>query len=66
MKILAIRFVRLGDVILLLPALASLKDKFPHSELTLLTGHRCAPLQDGLLHRRVRVKAGRDFRLPLQ
>ena len=44
MKILAIRFARLGDVILLLPALASLKAKFPNSELTLLTGHRCAPI----------------------
>jgi heptosyltransferase I len=42
-KILAIRFARLGDVILLLPALARLKEKFPDSELTLLTGHRCAP-----------------------
>ena len=46
MKILAIRFARLGDVILLLPALASLKDKFPNSELTLMTGHRCAPLAE--------------------
>ena len=46
MKILAIRFARLGDVILLLPALASLKAKFPNSELTLLTGHRCAPIAE--------------------
>jgi ADP-heptose:LPS heptosyltransferase len=45
-KILAIRFARLGDVILLLPALGSLKDKFPGSELTLLTGHRCAPIAE--------------------
>jgi lipopolysaccharide heptosyltransferase I len=45
-KILAIRFARLGDVILLLPALASLKAKFPNSELTLLTGHRCAPIAE--------------------
>src|SRR5262245_66098012 len=44
MKILAIRFARLGDVILLLPALESLKHKFPGSELTLMTGHRCAPI----------------------
>jgi ADP-heptose:LPS heptosyltransferase len=43
-KILAIRFARLGDVILLLPALESLKHKFPSSELTLMTGHRCAPI----------------------
>jgi len=45
-KILAIRFARLGDVILLLPALGSLKDKFPASHLTLLTGHRCAPIAE--------------------
>jgi ADP-heptose:LPS heptosyltransferase len=45
-KILAIRFARLGDVILLLPALASLKAKLPNSELTLLTGHRCAPIAE--------------------
>ncbi|PYS37359.1 MAG: hypothetical protein DMG14_21525 [Acidobacteria bacterium] len=44
--ILAIRFARLGDVILLLPALASLKAKFPSSELTLLTGHKCAPIAE--------------------
>jgi ADP-heptose:LPS heptosyltransferase len=46
MRILAIRFARLGDVILLLPALASLKRTFPDSELTLLTGHRCAPIAE--------------------
>jgi len=45
-KILAIRFARLGDVILLMPALAALKDRFPDSELTLLTGHRCAPIAE--------------------
>jgi len=45
-KILAIRFARLGDVILLLPALSSLKRKFPHSQLTFLTGHRCAPIAE--------------------
>jgi ADP-heptose:LPS heptosyltransferase len=45
-RILAIRFARLGDVILLLPALASLKDKFPQATLTLLTGHRCAPIAE--------------------
>src|SRR5262249_8859976 len=46
MKILAIRFARLGDVILLLPALESLKNKFPGSELTLMTGHRCAAIAE--------------------
>jgi ADP-heptose:LPS heptosyltransferase len=45
-KILAIRLARLGDVILLLPALSSLKQAFPDSHLTFLTGHRCAPLAE--------------------
>jgi ADP-heptose:LPS heptosyltransferase len=44
MKVLAIRFARLGDVLLLLPALASFKEKMPESTLVLLTGHRCAPI----------------------
>jgi ADP-heptose:LPS heptosyltransferase len=43
-KILAIRFARLGDVILLLPALSQLKESYPGSRLTFLTGHRCASL----------------------
>lgn len=46
MKILAIRFARLGDVLLLLPALAALKEKFPDSRLVFLTGHRCAPIAE--------------------
>jgi len=45
-NILAIRFARLGDVILLLPALASLKRAFPDARLTFLTGHRCAPIAE--------------------
>lgn len=46
MKILAIRFARLGDIILLLPALSSLKSSFPQAKLSLLTGHRCAPIAE--------------------
>jgi ADP-heptose:LPS heptosyltransferase len=45
-KILAIRFARLGDIILLLPALSQLKQSFPGSHLTFLTGHRCAPVAE--------------------
>lgn len=45
-KILAIRFARLGDVLLLLPALAALKQKFPESRLVFMTGHRCAPIAE--------------------
>ncbi len=43
-SILAIRFARLGDVILLLPALTAIKLSLPHARLTLLTGHRCADI----------------------
>jgi ADP-heptose:LPS heptosyltransferase len=45
-KILAIRFARLGDIVLLLPALSSLKAAFSNAELTFLTGHRCAPVAE--------------------
>jgi len=45
-KILAIRFARLGDIILLLPALSQLKKSFPESHLTFLTGRRCASVAD--------------------
>jgi ADP-heptose:LPS heptosyltransferase len=45
-NILAIRFARLGDVILLLPALASIKSSFPEAKLSLLTGHRCAEIAE--------------------
>jgi ADP-heptose:LPS heptosyltransferase len=45
-KILAIRLARLGDVILSLPALGSLKGAFPKARLTFLTGHRCAPIAE--------------------
>jgi ADP-heptose:LPS heptosyltransferase len=44
MKILAIRFARLGDVILLLSSLTQLKASIPNCHLTLVTGHRCAPV----------------------
>lgn len=36
--------MRLGDVVLLLPALARLKACYPGARLTLLTDERCAPL----------------------
>lgn len=45
-SLLAIRLARLGDVVLLLPALARLKLAFPDAKLTLMTGHRCAPLAE--------------------
>jgi ADP-heptose:LPS heptosyltransferase len=45
-NILAIRFMRFGDVALLLPALAYLKHCYPESRLTLLTDERCAPLAE--------------------
>jgi ADP-heptose:LPS heptosyltransferase len=43
-NILAIRFARVGDIVLLLPALVHLKGAFPGAKLTLLTGRPCAPV----------------------
>ena len=43
-KILAVRFGRLGDVILLLPSLHELKSCFPGASLTFVTDHRHASL----------------------
>jgi ADP-heptose:LPS heptosyltransferase len=45
-NILAVRFMRLGDVTLLLPALTHLKKYYPQSRLTLLTDQRCVPLAE--------------------
>jgi ADP-heptose:LPS heptosyltransferase len=45
-KILAIRFARLGDIILLLPALSQLKKSFAEAHLTFLTGLRCASVAE--------------------
>lgn len=45
-KILAIRFMRLGDIVLLLPALARLKACYPGAHLTFLTDERCASLAE--------------------
>lgn len=41
---MAIRFARIGDVVLLLPALARLKLAFEGARLTLVTGSPCAPV----------------------
>jgi len=38
--------MRLGDVVLLLPALGQLKDCYPESRIALLTDERCAPLAE--------------------
>lgn len=45
-RILAVRFARLGDLILLLPALARLRQAVPESNITLMTGHRFAPVAE--------------------
>ncbi len=43
-RILAIRFARLGDVALLLPALVRLRAMYPRARLALMTGAPCADL----------------------
>jgi len=45
-NILTIRFARLGDVILLLPALSTIKSSFPDAKLSFLTGHPCASIAE--------------------
>jgi heptosyltransferase-2 len=43
-RILCIRLARLGDVILLVPALKALRHRFPGARLVVISGHRCAPI----------------------
>jgi ADP-heptose:LPS heptosyltransferase len=43
-KILVIRFARLGDVVLLVPALQALRKRFPKAVLDVLVDHRYAPV----------------------
>jgi len=43
-SILAIRLSGIGDVVLLLPALAGLKASFDGASVTLITGSQCAPV----------------------
>lgn len=46
MKILAIRLARFGDIVLLLPALAALKDRLSGAHITFLTDARWGPLAE--------------------
>lgn len=43
-KILIIRFARLGDVILLIPSIRAIRNHFPHAQIDVAVGHRCAPV----------------------
>jgi heptosyltransferase-2 len=43
-KILLIRLARLGDVILLVPAIKLIRRRFPTAHISVLVGHRCAPI----------------------
>ncbi len=43
-RILLVRFARLGDVILLIPAIRALRHQFPNAHISVLVGHRCAPI----------------------
>lgn len=44
LRILCIRLARLGDVILLVPALKALRHRFPRAHIAVLSGRRCAPI----------------------
>ena len=68
-RLLAIRFARLGDVVLLLPALARLKLALPGSRVSLLTDQQCAPLgelcpyiDDVIAVNRILMRDGSRFR----
>ena len=43
-KILVIRFARMGDVLLLVPTLKALRRNLPRAIISVLVGHRCAPI----------------------
>jgi ADP-heptose:LPS heptosyltransferase len=43
-KILVIRFARMGDVLLLVPTLKVLRRNLPRAIISVLVGHRCAPI----------------------
>ena len=43
-NILIVRFARLGDIILLFPAIKALRTRFPEAKIDFLVGHRCAPV----------------------
>jgi len=43
-RILVIRFARMGDLLLLIPTLKALRNSLPQAKISVLVGHRCAPL----------------------
>ncbi len=61
MKILAIRYSGLGDIIMLLPTLDKLKKKYPHARITLLTDSSNAKIKElscGLINEVITVNRG--------
>lgn len=44
LRILLVRLARLGDVILLIPAIKALRKQFPRAHISVLVGHRCEPI----------------------
>ncbi len=43
-RILVIRFARMGDLLLLIPTLKALRGNLPQAKISVLVGHRCAPI----------------------
>ena len=43
-RILVIRFARMGDLLLLVPTLKALRNSLPRAKISVLVGHRCAPI----------------------
>ena len=66
-RILVIRFQAIGDVVITLPWLQSLKDQLPESEIHFLTRDEAAPIPEALtmFSKVIRIGGGRNTKLQL-
>ena len=62
MKILLLQLKRIGDLILTLPAIAAVREKFPNAEITLIVAKECAELLPAIGKIDIGFVARRSFR----
>ena len=62
MKILLLQLKRIGDLVLTLPAIAALRQKFPDAQITLVVTRQCAELLPAITDVDVGFVARRSFR----
>lgn len=62
MKILLLQLKRIGDLILTLPAIAAVREKFPNAEITLIVANECAGLLPAIANVDVGFVTRRSFR----